>query len=301
LGEPTIISANHFKIELERNFNENILLSGIHKDVSINAIYNILSSIIYAFAPGEIAIRIFSFLDNEENSELNFPLIDKISSYFDYKFIENCDFKSELEAINQELIRRQSTNNIHSKRVFTFFIGLEKARELFQEESYTNSVYGNVLKNILENGNAFNFHTICELRVPSVLNKLLYPNPINLFKHRIVFHLGNSEESNIVLQNKMAGTLYKTDEPHTKKRGIYYNADFEGEYSKFKPYIDLINDKMFYPEDFEINFQFTKTVLEYYDTNEVLMDSSPVEIETSDNSNEDLKKLNDELNFLTNL
>ena len=160
------------------------------------------------------------------------------------------------------------------------------------------SILGDMFKNILENGNAFNFHTICEIRVPSALNKILNSNTINLFKHRIVFDLGSADESIHIIDNRMAGKLYKKDQPHTFYRAIYYNADFEGEYSKFKPYIGLINDKMFYPEDFEINVQFTKTVLESYDTNEGLIDSNPVEIETNDNSNEDLKKLKEELQNL---
>lgn len=310
LGEPTIISANHFKIELERNFNENILLSGIYKDVSINALYNIFNSLIYAFAPGEIAIRIFSFLDNEENTELNFPLLDKISNYFDYKFIENSDFKSELEAINQELIERQRTNNIHSKRVFNFFIGLEKARELYKEDSYSTSKYGDIMKNILENGNAFNFHTICEMRVPSVLNKILNSNAINLFKHRIVFHLGNSDESLFVLENRMAGTLYKKDEPHSLNRGIYYNADFEGSYHKFKPYLNLVNNELFYPNDIDLYSDFfeieviksinedSKGIQNENDNSEIQLNKNQESSENYDTDLLALRKIKDELESL---
>ncbi len=310
LGEPTIISANHFKIELERNFNENILLAGIYKDVSINALYNIFNSLICAFAPGEIAIRIFSFLDNEENTELNFPLLDRISNYFDYKFIENSDFKSELEAINQELIERQRTNNIHSKRVFNFFIGLEKARELYKEDSYSTSKYGDIVKNILENGNAFNFHTICEMRVPSVLNKILNSNAINLFKHRIVFHLGNSDESLFVLENRMAGTLYKKDEPHSLNRGIYYNADFEGSYHKFKPYLNLVNNDLFYPSDIDLYSDFfeieviksknedSKGIENENDNSEIQLNKNQESSENNDINLLALNKIKDELESL---
>lgn len=310
LGEPTIVSGNHFNIELERNFNENILLAGIYKNVLINIIYNIINSLLYAFAPGEIAIRIFSFLDIEENTELNFPLLNKISSYYDYRFIDNGDFKSELEVINQELIRRQRTNNLHSKRIFNFFIGLEKAREIYKEDSYSTTKYGDILKNILENGNAFNFHTICEMRVPSVLNKILNSNAINLFKHRIVFHLGNSDESLFVLENKMASTLYKKDEPHTINRGIYYNADFEGSYHKFKPYINLVNNELFYPNDIDLYAEFfvNKVIniidedsdgLNYEDDNkEIQINYNQEQIENNDNDLLGLKKLKDELESL---
>lgn len=310
LGEPTVISANHFKIELERNFNENILLSGIYKHVNINAIYNILNSLLYSFAPGEIGIRIFSFLDNEENTELKFPMLDKISSYYDYKLIQNSDFKSELEAINQELIRRQSTNNIHSKRVFNFFIGLEKARELYKEDSYSTTKYGEILKNMLENGNAYNFHTICEMRVPSVLNKILNSNAINLFKHRIVFHLGNSDESLFALENRMAGTMYKKDEPHTLNRGIYYNADFEGSYYKFKPYLKLVNNELFYPKDIDLYSEMFKkevieSMVEVSIGNQDEKENSEIELiehlksnETNDTNLSELKKIKDELESL---
>ncbi len=298
LGEPTIISPNHFKIELERNFNENILIAGIYKNSSINAVFNIISSLLYAFAPGEIAIRIFSFLDEEENTDLGLSSLNQIEKCFDYKFITN-DFKEEFEILNLELSKRQETNNIHSKRIFSFYIGLEKARDLYKEDSYSMSILGEMFKNILENGNAFNFHTICEMRVPSALNKILNSNTINLFKHRIVFHLGNADESNHIIDNRMAGKLYKKDEPHTFYRAIYYNADFEGEYSKFKPYIGLINDKVFYPKDFEINIDFTKTVLQPYEIKEELIQTEKnVIIEANDNSNEDLKNLKEELENL---
>src|SRR5690606_35691524 len=78
LGEPTTISKSHFKIELERNFNENILVTGIDKNVSINAVLNILSGLSYAFASGEISIRVFSFLNEEENQDLQLAGLEQL-------------------------------------------------------------------------------------------------------------------------------------------------------------------------------------------------------------------------------
>jgi len=255
LGEPTVISEEHFKIELERNYNENILVTGINKNVIINTLYNILASISYTFAPGEIGIQIFSFLDEDENHEYGFQQLDRLKNCFDYSFIAK-NHLNELIKLEKELKFRQNSNNNHHKKIFCFFVGLEKAKLLHKENSYELNIPGKIFNDILKDGNQYNFHSICEMRIPSALNKILLSGAIASFKHRIVFHLGSSEESLDVIDNKMAGYLYKKDEPHTLYRAIYYNADFEKIYTKFKTYDNLVNDDLFYPANFEVDYPF---------------------------------------------
>lgn len=250
LGEPTNISKSHFKINLEKNFNENILVTGIDKTVSINAIFNIISSLTYAFASGEIAIRVFSFLNEEENDEYSLNKLGKMSEEFDYKFLNSENYYEEFEKLNNELKLRKNENNKQTKRIFAFFIGLEKAQHFFNQGSFSLSDNGEDLKILLESGNAQNIHAVCEMRQPSILSKILKSGAINYFKHRIVFHLGSSDESSTALDHKIAASLYKQDEPYTKYRAIYYDADFEKVFYKFKPYINLIESDLFYPDNF---------------------------------------------------
>lgn len=300
LGEPTNISKSHFKINLEKNFNENILVTGIDKAVSINTIYNIISSLTYAFASGEIAIRVFSFLNEEENNEYRLTKLDKLSEEYDFKFLNADNYSEEFEKLNNELELRKNENNKYAKRIFTFFIGLEKAQYFFKSD-YSLSKHGEILNILLESGNAQNIHTICELRQPNVLDKILRYEAINQFKHRIVFHLGSSEESSKALDHKIAASLYKQDEPHTKYRAIYYDADFEKVFSKFKPYINLIDNDNFYPDNFGEFVNKNEDIIRAIakKENEDIEEELEVEIDTEENKklanlDELMKQLDDD-------
>ena len=61
-------------------------------------------------------------------------------------------------------------------------------------KDYTSSPEAMMLQDILQEGPLLNIHSICEIRVPSHFEKM-YRNAsiINLFKHRIVHHLGSSD------------------------------------------------------------------------------------------------------------
>ncbi|WGU67937.1 hypothetical protein QIU18_02750 [Capnocytophaga canimorsus] len=249
LGEPTTISKTHFKMDLERNFNENILITGKDKSVSINAMYNILSSLSYAFASGEIAIRIISFLSEEENTELQLHLLNQLSVAFDYKFCDLENYEQELKILHTEVERRSQQNNTQAKRIFVFYVGLEKARKM-QKVGYDETEQAEMFKKILSEGNNYNMHSIVEVMQPSFLGRISRNDLIGNFVHRIIFHLGSSDESRGVLGNNKAAHLYKADEPHTKFRAVYFNSNFEGVLPKIKPYIDLINSDDFTPKNF---------------------------------------------------
>lgn len=261
VGEPTTISKSHFKIDLERSFNENIFVTGIDKNVSINSIFNTLSSLNYAFASGEIAIRIFSFLNEDENNDLQLFKLEQSSVEYDYKFLNVDNYEDEFNNLYAEYEDRHEQNQTHPKRIFAFYIGIEKAKGLFKEDSFSMSKQGEQFQKMLESGNAYNIHSIVEARQPSILTKIIKSNPLSLFKHRIVFHLGNSDESSLVLDSKLASNLYKKDEPHTKYRAIYYNADFEKIYHKIKPYIGIIESDYFTPTDFGAGYLNNENIL----------------------------------------
>ena len=105
-------------------------------------------------------------------------------------------------------------------------------------------------------------------------------------------------------------TLYKKDEPHTLNRGIYYNADFEGSYHKFKPYLNLVNNELFYPKDIDLYSEmFEKEVIESMVElsigNQDENDNSEIELikhiesnEINDTNLSELKKIKDELESL---
>ncbi len=250
LGEPTIISHSHFKIELERNFNENVLISGIEKSVSMNVIFNALSSIAYSYSSGEIAIRIFSFLSEDENDELQLFELNQLAKEYDFKMLSSHDYKQELSHLHNVYLDRQSKNDVRAKKVFIFYIGLEKARDLFKESYSTYSAHGELFMQLLEDGNAYNMHSFVEVRQPSILSKIMNDEKINVFKHRIVFHLGSREESRNAIGSDIASSLYKKEKPQSRYMAVYYDADNEKTYHKFKPYIDLIKNAYFLPEDF---------------------------------------------------
>lgn len=292
LGEKTTLSKEHFKITIERNFNENILISGLYKQISINAIYNIISSLTHNFASGEIAIRFISFLGLEENHELKFNLLDKLNMEYDYKFLSIDDYADELDVLNQELMQRKQNNALQEKNIFLFFVGLEKAQYLFKEDNYSLTKQAAILNSLLESGNHHNIYTICEMRQPSILYKMLESRSINYFKHRILFHLGNSGESEDVIGNKIAGTLYREDLPYTKYRAVYFNTEFEKVFHKFKPYIDLIESNEFYPSDYGSIINNDQIINPYSQMKNMDSENGENKME-EDNSNASNTKLDD--------
>lgn len=271
LGEPTTISQQHFKIELERNFNENILISGIEKKFSINAIFNIISSLSYVFASNEIAIRVFSFLNEEEFNEMQLEKLKILANEYDFELLNSNDFGNSLSKLYNEFEVRQSNSSFKAKRIFTFFIGLEKARDLYKIDTFDLNDNAIKISKIVENGPSVNIHTIFEVRQPSYLKKIFEGDKIiNQFKHRVVFHLGNTDESYTILGNKIASSIYKQDEPYTRSRAVYYNAEFESTFSKFKPYINLINNKLFVPKDFGEDSETIEPIIFVNNTSEIL-------------------------------
>lgn len=263
LGESTTLSKSHFKIELEKNFNENIFVTGIDKSVSINAIFNILSSVSYALASGEVAIRVFSFLNEEDNKDLQLFKLDQLSAEYDYKFLTVDNYADEFQNLYAEYEQRNLQNTSQAKRIFAIYIGLEKAKDFFKADTWTMSEKGEQFQRILENGTAYNIHSVAEARLPSILSKIIAKSDsVGLFKHRIVFHLGSSDESSIVLDSKLASNLYKKDEPHTKCKAIYYNAEFEKEYHKIKPYIGLIESEDFVPYEFGNSYLNNEVIIQ---------------------------------------
>ena len=134
----------------------------------------------------------------------------------------------------------------------------------FRMQEYTSSAEAQILQDILQEGSLLNIHCICDVRVPSHFDKMYRnSNFINFFKHRIVHHLGSSDESRMILGNNVAANIYKNMEPHTRNRAYYYNSEFENQYQKIKPYVNILKEASFFP--FNIHKKTNETILDIKD------------------------------------
>jgi hypothetical protein len=245
LGEPSIISDEHFRFRLATNFHENILVSGIYSDINFETVSAIFGSVINAYPSEKIGIFLFNFHDDIREKIERF---DAAADYHYYKRIESSEFKSWINTIHRELLHRKNNASARLQKLFCFFLGMEHSAAMRDMKDYTSSPEAMMLQDILQEGPLLNIHSICEIRVPSHFEKM-YRNAsiINLFKHRIVHHLGSSDESRIILGNNIAANIYQLLEPHTKNRAYYYNTEFEQQYQKVRPYVNLSLSAAFLP------------------------------------------------------
>jgi S-DNA-T family DNA segregation ATPase FtsK/SpoIIIE len=236
LGESFLMKKeNHFSFQWKinsRSYYQNVLVSGNEREYSMQAIYSILSSISYRMPEIGCALKIINPFDYELSADLG---INNVMSSLE---IANPEIftESELGYVLNQLNALQEIRRGTDDRtpVIVFIPGLEKFIQLHSE--YGDNELARLLKSLMNSGSSFGIYFVVEINKPSNLQKI-HRDLIGCFEHRICFSV-NTEESEFIVNTKVAAQLIDMDNQHMRSKAIYY-AQSTQEQTKYKSYVNL--------------------------------------------------------------
>jgi S-DNA-T family DNA segregation ATPase FtsK/SpoIIIE len=241
MGESFLIKEeNHFSFHWKINnksYNQNILFSGNERDFSYQSLYSIISSISYAIPNGRFSIKLVNPLDDELNKEIGLSqVIGKLPLSL-YELFGEKDLQFVFDSLEKMMEVRK--NGKEEKDPIVVVLPAMEKFILLHGDTYNNP-YADRLKQLLSSGSSYGIYFICEINKPSNLNKI-NRDLIGCFEHRISFHL-NAEESDFIVNSKIASQLINPEIPTIRTNAIYYSQSNQS-WSKFKSYLNLQNEQ----------------------------------------------------------
>jgi hypothetical protein len=125
-------------------------------------------------------------------------------------------------------------NSTDRTPVIVVIPGLEKFIQLHSE--FGDNDLARLLKNLMNAGSSYGLYFIVEINKPSNLQKISR-DLIGCFEHRICFAV-NTEESEYIVNSKVASQLIDVDNPNMRSKAVYYSQSTQ-EQTKYKSYIQL--------------------------------------------------------------
>jgi hypothetical protein len=142
-----------------------------------------------------------------------------------------------IKELADEVQRRIDAENTNATSKFLFIYGLQRARDLRQEDDSGFSSYGSdvsaepslsqQLVNVLREGPEVGLHTVIWCDTATNLNRVLDRRALREFGMRVIFQMGSEDSVNLI------------DTPVASKLGshrAYFYNESEGQLEKFRPY-----------------------------------------------------------------
>ncbi len=232
-----------------KSTNQNILISGNDREMNMQSLISIISSITYTVPEGQFSMKFVNPLEDEELAELGLKeVIDAMPSN-SYEYFDNSKFEEVVSQLRALLENRKE--NGERLPLIVILPAFEKFVQL-QSSEYGLNALAEELQILLSSGSTYGIYFICEVNKPSNISKISR-DYIGCFEHRIAFFM-NEEESDNMIGSKLASRLIDNDNIGMTSKGIYY-AQSTQQASKFKSYVqlqlknDVLNSKLIDRQD----------------------------------------------------
>jgi hypothetical protein len=249
LGESFLMKVpNHFCFNWKINgksAGQNVLVSGNEREVSMQSIYSIISSVTHSIPSAKFGLKLISPFDKDYSKDLGLDLLPEKLKNFSLEMFTEDQLGTVLRKLNLLLIERK--NGKDRDPIIVVMPGLELFVNLHRGADYEEKEDAKIFNILLSEGSNYGLYFICEINKPSNLSKLgNVEQYLNHFEHRIAYFM-NSDESRTMIESKMANQLISLQNQSIRNKGLYFNQSTQECY-KFKAYIDLLQDDQFVGE-----------------------------------------------------
>ena len=232
-----------------KSTNQNILISGNDREMNMQSLISIISSITYTVPEGQFSLKFVNPLEDEELSELGLKEVIDAMPLNSFEYFDSSKFEAVVSQVRALLESRKE--NGERLPLIVILPAFEKFVQL-QSTEYGLNAIAEELQVLLSSGSTYGIYFICEVNKPSNLSKISREY-IGCFEHRIAFFM-NEEESDNMISSKLASRLIDTENTGLNSKGIYY-AQSTQLASKFKSYVqlqfenDVLNGKLIDRQD----------------------------------------------------
>jgi hypothetical protein len=226
---------NHFSFTWKINsksYYQNIVISGNERENSMQALFSILSSLAYRVPDSNFALKIINPFDQETSQDLGLNQILNAFSSISPEVFNEHDLEFVLNKLQALVDFRK--NDSDRTPIIVVIPGIEKFIQLHSE--YGDNDHSVLLKSLMNSGSSYGVYFVVEVNKPSNLQKISR-ELIGCFEHRICFAL-NAEESDYIVNSKVADQLIDVDNQNMRSKAIYYSQSTQ-EQTKYKSYIQL--------------------------------------------------------------
>jgi S-DNA-T family DNA segregation ATPase FtsK/SpoIIIE len=232
-----------------KSTNQNILISGNDREMNMQSLISIISSITYTVPEGQFSLKFLNPLEDEELAELGLKEVIDAMPLNSFEYFDNSNFEAVVSQLRVLLESRKE--NGERLPLIVILPAFEKFVQL-QSSEYGLNALAEELQVLLSSGSTYGIYFICEVNKPSNISKISR-DYIGCFEHRIAFFM-NEEESDTMISSKLASKLIDTENTGLNSKGIYY-AQSTQQASKFKSYVqlqlenDVLNSKLIDRQD----------------------------------------------------
>lgn len=237
IGQPIAIKESTALVFNNQREN-NLLIIGQNDKAALGMVSTSLISLAAHYKQDDVQIYIVNLSPDDECS----AMFDRLSIILPYtQFFTGKDLPLLLDTLYTKVNDNVVNENYHDS-IYLVIFGLQKARELKEDDDFTYSSDENKPKvspakqfsNILKEGPDIGIHTLVWCDSYSSLKNKIGRNLIQEFDLRVVLQMG-TDESNSLIDTSAANKLGPF--------GAYYYSINENRLEKFQPYNLPIEDK----------------------------------------------------------
>ena len=237
LGESFLMKENNvfsFNWRINaRSTNQNILISGNDREMNVQALLSILSSITYSIPDANFSLKIINPIEEDELTELGLKQVFDTLPNNSYELFDDSSVEEIVNKLNALVEqRKQSSDRLP---VIIVMPAIEKLVQL-QSSDYGGNALAGKLQSLFSSGSTYGIYFICEINKPSNMSKISR-DLVGCFEHRIAFFM-NEEESDVMIGSKLASKLIDNENSGTRSKGLYYAQSTQQIY-KFRSYEGL--------------------------------------------------------------
>jgi hypothetical protein len=241
LGEAFLMKEpNHFYFSWKLNgksAGQNILIAGNEREIAVEAVYSLISSLTHGVPDAEFAIKFINPLDPDYSRDLGMDKLPELLKKYAYEEFGEKDLMFVFEKLQIIIDNRKKSGDRFP--IVVIIPALENFVKMHRAGGYDLQPEAALFKELLSNGSNYGIYFICEINKPGNFSKMgIAADFLQHFDHRIAFFM-NSEESINMIDSKMANKLVSEDNQNVRNKGLYYNQSSQSCY-KFKSYSGLI-------------------------------------------------------------
>ncbi|BBM87198.1 FtsK/SpoIIIE domain-containing protein [Candidatus Uabimicrobium amorphum] len=232
LGQPIAMKDEHTHILLQQQTGANILFMGQNEERILGIFLSAMLSVMAQSCPQKTKFYIINLgtTDTAWQSALDVVVSSKNSPFSLMKMEKNrracVEMVNEIHAIVDERLQ-QETMERNDEKVYLFFIGLQRARDLYAPDSWSPPEETKKFTTILEEGPDVGVHSFIHCDTKANMNKILSQS-LKEFDIRVTLQM-NAMDSSAILDSILASKL-------DANRAVVYNEEHSAELEKFCPY-----------------------------------------------------------------
>jgi len=227
LGEPIAIKP-HTSALFRKQSRSNLLIMGQNEEAATAMLLNSMIGLAAQQSPSEASFAVIN-LSNVDADWHDLPAHLTGSFSHEIKIAKRRDILITIQDVATLVKKRmENTDSRAEARLYLTIIGLNRARDLRSEDSYTPSSGAEDLNLILREGPDIGIHTLIWCDTIANFERVLERRMLAEFDMRVALQM-SLDDSNSLIDNALANKL----EPH---RALFYDEERAGSLEKFRPY-----------------------------------------------------------------